>query len=733
MPQSNQTLRTIAVMTSGGDAPGMNAALRAVVRQAIHRGLEVYGIRRGWLGAVEGGDALVKMDWDSVGGILQRGGTILGTARCKRFMTREGRRQAAVHLYRLGIDALVVIGGDGSLTGAMILQEEWAGLLQEAAALGQVELPDGAAPALRIVGLPGSIDNDTYGSDMSIGADTALHRIVTAADQLTSTASAHQRTFVVEVMGRNCGYLALAGGLASGAHWVIIPEEELDPRWHHKMVRSLKRGRDAGRAHALVIMAEGARHPDGLPLEAATVKSILDRQLGETRVTVLGHVQRGGPPSAFDRILAMILGAAAVDYLLDAEDNMQPVMVGLRENEIVTTPLQEVIANSHRVQDLLDAGDYEGALTLRGTSFRSQLELLKTLTAPGARQEPVHGNLLVLTAGHDAPGMNAAVRVVTRLAMTQGYRVLGGQFGLGGFLKGAVRELNWMDVSGWAARGGSELGTGFHQLTEAELPLLEERLRAHDAKALVLIGGASAYGSAHLIASRLQDYPGLHLPIVIIPATINNNVPGTDYAIGADTALNNIVQAVDKLKDTAAANKRLFIVQVMGYYSGYLAIMAGLASGAEDVFIPEEGISLDQIVEQVRKLRESFARGRKLSIIILNEVVARTFDIHMIQRIMEVEGGDLFDVRSIILGHIQRGGAPTPFDRILAGRLAAGAIETLTGADWEETPVRVVGLRGDQVVAQSLIEAVDAIQWRPDQAGSPWFLRFLELIRTLEI
>ena len=733
MAQPADAIRTIAVMTSGGDAPGMNAAIRAVVRRGIARGLKVYGIHRGWLGAVEGGDAIAPMDWASVGGILHRGGTILGTARCRRFRTREGRRRAAVHLYRLDVDALVVIGGDGSLTGALILQEEWPDLLKEAAAAGEIELTEAEPAPLRIVGLPGSIDNDTYGSDMSIGADTALHRIVTAADQLTSTASAHHRTFVVEVMGRNCGYLALASGLASGAHWVILPEEELDPRWHQKMVRSLQRGRAAGRAHALVIMSEGARHPDGLPLAAATVKRILDTRVGETRVTVLGHVQRGGSPSAFDRILAMALGAAAVDYLLDAEDGSEPVMMGLRANRVVATPLREVIDNSRKVVDLIESGEFATALSLRGISFQSQLRWLKTLTAPGPSPESPRGNLLLLTSGHDAPGMNATLRVATRLALTQGYRVIGGLYGLEGLLQGQWRELGWMDVSGWAARGGSELGTGFYVLREEDLPVLEKRLQALDISAMILIGGTSIYHSAQLIASRLDDFAGLRLPTMLIPATINNNVPGTDFAVGADTALNNIIQAVDKIKDTAAANKRLFIVQVMGYHSGYLAILSGLASGAEDVFIPEEGVSLDRIVAQVRKLRESFARGRRLAIIIVNEVASSTYTVNMIQRIMEEEGGDLFDVRSIILGHIQRGGAPTPFDRILAARLAAGAVEALTTANWEETPVRVVGLRGNRIVDASLEEALAEMAWPLERPKDAWFMRYLDLVRGLEI
>jgi 6-phosphofructokinase 1 len=724
-------IHTLAVMTSGGDAPGMNAALRAVVRRALRQNLKVYGIHRGWLGVVEGGDAFEEFAWDSVGGILQRGGTILGTARCQRFRTREGRRQGAVNLYKLGVDALVVIGGDGSLTGALIFQQEWTSLLQEAADAGEIVLPDGDIPPLAIAGLPGSIDNDTYGSDMSIGADTALHRIVTAADQLTSTASAHQRTFVIEVMGRNCGYLALAGALAAGSQWVIIPEEELDPHWHQKMVRSLQRGREAGRQHAIVVMAEGARHPDGLPLESRTVSDILTRRLvAQTRVTVLGHVQRGGAPSVFDRILAIRLGAKAVDYLIENGRQAAPVMMGLRDNEILPTSLADVIEKSQEIVRLIDEGDYEQALALRGVSFQSQLNLLKLLTAAAPEPRAEMGNLLIVTAGHDAPGMNATVRVATRVAMEKGFRVLGAEYGLEGLLKDHVRELDWMDVSGWASRGGSELGAGYYRMKEADLPRLAEVLQTHAISAMLLIGGSSAYQSLQVVADRVQAFPALAIPTVVVPASINNNLPGTDFAIGADTALNNIIGAVDKIKDTAGANRRVFIVQVMGYHSGYLAMFAGLASGAEDVFIPEEGVTLERILEQVRKLGDSFARGRRLALIILNEVASKTYDIAMIRRIMEEEGGDLFDVRSIILGHVQRGGSPSPFDRILASRLAAHAVALLARHRDDATYFQVVGLRGNRIIDESLADAIDELAWPCERPKEEWFADQLALARS---
>jgi len=227
----------------------MNPAVRAVIRAAAHRGIDVYAIHEGYHGLVEGGDLIRRMEPADADGILHKGGTAIGTARSKRFRTRDGRRAAARNIVERGIDALVVIGGDGSLTGANVFREEWSELLAELVDSGQIakELA-GEHPFLRLVGLVGSIDNDMSGTDMTIGADTALHRIVEAMDSLHSTASSHQRTFVVEVMGRHCGYLALMSSLATAANWVLIPEQPPGKDWAQRMCRDVKAGRDIGRA-----------------------------------------------------------------------------------------------------------------------------------------------------------------------------------------------------------------------------------------------------------------------------------------------------------------------------------------------------------------------------------------------------------------------------------------------------------------------------------------------------
>ncbi len=317
----------IGIMTSGGDAQGMNAAVRAVVRSALNEGAEVFAIREGYSGLISGGNFISPIRWDQVGGILHKGGTVIGSARCVEFKTREGRLIAARNLVINGISRLVVIGGDGSLTGADTLRAEWQSLIAEFLEKGEINQEQAdSCPFLAIAGLVGSIDNDMWGTNITIGADTALHRICYAVDAISSTAASHQRAFVIEVMGRRSGYLALMAAIASGADWALIPESppNLDA-WEDKMCEVLKQGREAGRRDSIVIVAEGATDRYGKPISADYVRqAIADRLKEDVRVTILGHVQRGGAPSAFDRTLSTVLGDAA------AKDGFMPLRTASR-------------------------------------------------------------------------------------------------------------------------------------------------------------------------------------------------------------------------------------------------------------------------------------------------------------------------------------------------------------------------------------------------------------------
>ncbi len=303
-------MKRIAVLTSGGDAPGMNAAVRAVTRAALARGAEVFGVRNGYAGLLA--DTMEPLRARDVGGIVQRGGTVLGSARCPEFAETAGRSAALRNLAARGIDGLVVIGGNGSQTGSAMLARE----------------------GFAVVGVPSTIDNDVYGTDASIGADTAVNITLEAIDRLRTTASSHSRAFAVETMGRDCGYIALMAGIAGGAEVIALPESEIAPA---EVAKRLRGAYQRGKTHALVVIAEGARC--GVKELMRHYAESRDSIGFELRVTRLGHVVRGGAPIAADRILATRLGSAAVETLVQERHGM---LVGASRNEIVTTPLAEI-------------------------------------------------------------------------------------------------------------------------------------------------------------------------------------------------------------------------------------------------------------------------------------------------------------------------------------------------------------------------------------------------------
>ncbi|KGX89097.1 6-phosphofructokinase [Pontibacillus litoralis] len=304
-------MKKIGVLTSGGDAPGMNAAIRSVVRKCLYHNVEVYGIYYGYQGLIDGN--IKKMELGSVGDIIQRGGTMLYTARCPEFKTDEGQQKGIEQLEKYGIEGLVVIGGDGSFMGAKKLTEK----------------------GFPCIGVPGTIDNDIAATDYTIGFDTALNTVIEAIDKIRDTATSHERTYVIEVMGRDAGDIALWAGLADGAETILIPE--VDEDFNH-IVDRLKRGHDRGKRHSIIIVAEGV----GSGVDFG--KRIQEATNFETRVTVLGHTQRGGSPTAYDRVLASRLGAKSVDLLLNGEAGR---MVGIQNNQVVDHDIIEALNNKH--------------------------------------------------------------------------------------------------------------------------------------------------------------------------------------------------------------------------------------------------------------------------------------------------------------------------------------------------------------------------------------------------
>lgn len=684
MATENTPVR-IGVLTSGGDAQGMNAAVRAVVRTALRLGAQPYAVMEGWAGAVAGGDGIRPLNWDSVGSILHRGGTIIGTARSKEFRTREGMLSAAANLLEHGIDRLVVIGGDGSLTGTNEFRKAWPSLLAELMETGRITPEVAAAHSqLMIAGLVGSIDNDLVGTDMTIGADSALHRIMEAIDSLSSTAASHQRTFVIEVMGRHCGYLALMSAVAGGCDYVFVPELPPADGWEEDMCNKLQAGRAAGRRDSLVIVAEGAQDREGNRITAADVCDVLEERLGEdARVTILGHVQRGGRPSAYDRWMSTLLGYAAAQEVLRATPESEPHIIGVRHNRIAHLPLMESVENTRAVATYIKDGDYEAAVEARGASFAQMLQIFENMSTPPVQSShneasPVKNKrVAILHAGGLAPGMNTAARAAVRLGIDHGLTMLGIEGGFPGLLDGAVKELSWADVEGWVGEGGAALGTHRDYPTIEQLYSIGRSLESNHIDGLIVIGGFNAYLGAHTLIKERDRYPAFNIPIVCVPASIDNNLPGSELSIGADTAVNSTVYTLDAIKLSASASKRCFVAEVMGRRCGYLTLMSGLATGAEKVYLPEHDATLDEIASATSDMVKSFRDGRRLYLVLRNEAACGLYSTKLLADVFAQESHGLYDVRESVIGHVQQGGNPTAFDRLMATRLVTNAMQVL--------------------------------------------------------
>ncbi|GMK57913.1 hypothetical protein CspeluHIS016_0407470 [Cutaneotrichosporon spelunceum] len=803
--QSKKKQKKVAILTSGGDSAGMNAAVRAVVRQAIARGCQAYIIREGWEGLVRGnteaeatpvasrrgseapspalnamqsfsftqsftsddvtlgaaagrvtgdipdeesddddmpvqfsdpmrvapltaaplsfgyggllrdgageadydedgggfhipeenvgggktlrGRYIVRVGWDDVRGWLGEGGTLIGSSRCPSFRTREGRLKAAHNLIRYGIDCLAVCGGDGSLTGADMLRAEWPSLIKELNANDYISAEELEAHRhLNIVGLVGSIDNDMAMTDLTIGAVTALHRICEAIDSIGSTASSHSRAFVIEVMGRHCGWLALMAGVATGADFIFIPEHPPPEQdWENAMCEVLKKHRRVGKRKTIVIVAEGALDNDLKPIKPEYVKEVLSGRLGlDTRVTTLGHTQRGGVPAAFDRILPTLQGVKAVDTLLEASPTTPSYMIGISENKITKIPLLEAVAQTKKVADAIEAQDFDLAMSYRDSEFTDMLTAFKISSSlPASEKLPDTKRLriAIVHVGAPAGGMNAATRQAVRFCHERGHVPLAIYNGWEGLLDDNVAELSWLRVDNWTTRGGSELGTN-RILPDTDMGQVASAVQRHHIDAMLVIGGFEGYNSVRLLEKARPDYPSLNIPMVHLPATISNNVPMTDFSLGSDTSLNALVVAADAIKQSAAASRnRVFVVDVQGGMSGYIAVLGALAVGALLVYTPEQGINLSCLVEDVEFLKERYALDEKGKsegrLVIRSEKSSTVYTTEVITNILKEEGAELFDARSASLGHTLQGGVPSPLDRTRAARFSMLSMQFL--------------------------------------------------------
>uniref|UniRef100_A0A8C5EVN7 ATP-dependent 6-phosphofructokinase n=1 Tax=Gouania willdenowi TaxID=441366 RepID=A0A8C5EVN7_GOUWI len=734
----------------------MNAAVRATVRVGLYTGAKVFFVHEGYQGLVDGGDNIRPATWESVSMMLQLGGTVIGSARCQDFRTREGRTKAACNLVKLGITNLCVIGGDGSLTGANQFRTEWKELLADLVKAGKITANEAKSSShLNIVGMVGSIDNDFCGTDMTIGTDSALHRIIEIVDAIATTAQSHQRTFILEVMGRHCGYLALVTALACGADWVFIPEMPPEDEWEEHLCRRLTDQRGRGSRLNIIIVAEGAIDRRGKPISCDTVKELVSKRLGfDTRTTILGHVQRGGTPSAFDRILASRMGVEAVMALLEATPETPACVVSLSGNMAVRLPLMECVQVTKDVTTAMSEGRFDDAVKLRGKSFENNWNTYKMLAHVHPPDTKSNINIAILNVGAPCAGMNAAVRSAVRIGLLQGHQMLAVHDGYDGLAKGMIEPIGWSGVAGWTGKGGSILGTkrSLPQECMEEISLNISKFNIH---CLIIIGGFEAFtGGLQMVQAR-EKYEELCIPLVVIPATVSNNIPGSDFSIGADTALNTITMTCDRIKQSAAGTKRrVFIVETMGGYCGYLATMAGMASGADAAYIYEDPFSIHDLevnVEHlVEKMKTTVKRGLILSLCLIsycifffrNEKCNTNYTTDFIFNLYSEEGKGVFDCRKNVLGHMQQGGTPSPFDRNFGTKMGMKSVLWLTdklkecyrhGRIFANSPdsACVLGMKKRALVFQPLTELKEVTDFEHRLPKIQWWLKVRPIMKIL--
>ncbi|KAK0915686.1 6-phosphofructokinase, alpha subunit [Friedmanniomyces endolithicus] len=756
-PAVPMTGKRIAVLTSGGDSAGMSGAVRAVVRQTLASGGVAYAVYEGYQGLVDGGSMIKQMRWEDVRGWLSEGGTLIGTARCKAFMERAGRLTAANNMVEKGIDALIICGGDGSLTGADKFRSEWPGLMEELVSSGKrTENEVRHHKHLNIVGLVGSIDNDLSGTDATIGCYSSLERICQSIDYIDATAFSHQRAFVIEVMGRHCGWLALMAGVSCGADFVFCPENPPSENWEEEMCGIIKKHREMGKRKTIVVVAEGAHDRQLNHISPNMVKDLLSNKVGlDTRVTTLGHVQRGGPPCAYDRMLATLQGVEAVKAVLESRPETPSPVICIVENKIVRKPLVDAIAKTKEVAANIAKKDFAAAMKGRDAEFEEFLEAfnITTATDKSGMLLPPEKRMRVgiIHVGAPAGGMNAATSAAVAYCLTKGHTPVALYNGFPGLCRhhgdkplGSVRVLDWLDAETWASRGGSEIGTN-RGLPAEDMEKTAECFELYNIEALFVVGGFEAFTAVSQLRRGRQQHEAFKIPMVVLPATVSNNVPGTEYSIGSDTCLNALITYCDAIKQSASASpRRVFVVETQGGASGYIATIAGLAIGAVAVYTPEEGIHLNMLVEDIKFLKESFAsdagHSRSGKIILRNEKASKVYTTELIANIIKEEAGGRFDSRFAVPGHVQQGGTPSPMDRVRAVRFGVKSLQYLEkfiGKSKQEIAddpmsASVIGIRGARVKFSSMemIEREET-DWKDRRPKEEFWMSLIDVVDTL--
>ncbi|OAG28892.1 6-phosphofructokinase 1 [Nematocida displodere] len=652
--------KTLGILTSGGDAPGMNSAVWAVIKAARKNRAKTLGIFNGFQGLIQG--EIREISETEAAKHMHLGGTFLRSARSLDFKTEEGLKKAVANLKAHHIDSLVIIGGDGTMRGAGKLAKE--------------------CPEVTVIFIPGSIDNDIPGTE-SIGAATALHRIIESVDCIESTMSSHNRGFVLEVMGRDCGWLALMAAFASDASYVFLPEYPEEENWPETLKNAvLSRTRNC----TYVVLAEGAKNKDGSRITGSAICEALQGLGIDSRSVVLGHTQRGGSPCATDRLIAPILGVAAAEIALSRQGSYAVFYINTAEKIL---DLTSCIERCNAAVEHLSTRSLNDVIRARGKEFAD----LRTavITRETEAKEPFE-NYAVATVGSVGGGSENIIANLIKYARVSG------------------KKIHDVSVHPYLYRGGKT------KKTEADLGSFKKTLQALACTTLVLIGGLDALNEGKKLASLFDR-------VLIIPCTVSNNVPGTNTSIGADTALDTITALCDNLKINVSRNIA-YLVEVHGGACGYLSIATALAIGALDCYFPEETRIIKRLNRTTKHLSKYFAKHTSPQLVIRGNGAMKGICNNTVAKILETDGSSDYVLRDCVLGHVQKGNKATAVDRVRAAKSALFTIKSEVTGAW------VVGVNGWVVTSTPLTEALlDVNEDKRRVKKATW----LEMARTYRV
>lgn len=810
----------IGVLTSGGDAPGMNSAVRSIIRTSLKNDVKVFGIYRGYEGLIRGD--IRKLGWKSETEGSGQGGTFLLSARSEKFMTREGRKEAAYNLFIRRINSLVVIGGDGSLTGAMKLKDEYEELCKELIKENRVsleaienlkktkeaskqrckdksnlkeilrnsnssstrtdsreeeilikfeesdsseefnnEIEDNSRFNLDIIGIPGTIDNDVIGVDFSLGANTALTRIMEVVEKLNSTMRSHKRIFVLECMGRDCGWLTLMAGFAVESSCILIPENaNLD--WQDKMLESMRTVYSINDSKKFIFLCEGAKDSNGKKIEASEIINLLKKEKMSARPLTIGHIQRGGTTCAFDRTLGTLSGMHAVHCILNRPQ--KPELIGMKDGEICILDLAKIIKNTMEVRKKLKERKFEEVLSARDNTFKLIYKLhnehaakieaqcsnnrCKSIEKVGmaheeyemrmqknsdsstqiaADLEATHLNnsklkeiksdrklkIGVLVDGMCACGMNAVLNSIIQVGISNNCEVYYFFDGYDGVMEMDIRQARIFEFSASHNDGGSVIGTTNNKV---DIDKVKERIEELGIDYLIVIGSTRNLMFARVIKN-----------LILIPASIENNCPGTQNSIGSDTALNMILMGAEPSRLMALnTHKKIFMIEIGGDNCGYLTVMGGIACGAFEVIYPEE-CHLNDLVLIKKRIKDVFQRQKNNTAIIFRN--KNTFDQIPTQSICQILcSGTGIGYQYSVLGNIERGIRPTGTDKINARLCGFKAIESCLAGKSSG----VVGIVNSEGVFSDLESILLQFDSEKDSIKKPEWLKHCKVCSSLE-